>query len=1088
MSHVRRYVCSITLLMAISLLLAASPALLNAHARATAGSDIETTTIAALSAFSVESPVAAIPGDVSDHQALVWLRGEVRYAEGDAGANLSLELIRNGAVQAGTITDDAGRFDLGQLAGGDYAVRASNAGQPLELLDGAMLHLKPGTDAPVYLIVARTTAPDPAAQLRSAPAADNGRISGQVTAADTGEGLKGVSVQIYDAVGNYITGISTIASGYYTTTAMLATGSYRVEFETRYSSDNVTRAYLGEYYDNQPDLANADVVTVTAPDTTTSINAVLERGGQISGRVTADDTGDGLANVDVRVYNSSSFYSSASLVRTDATGVYTVTGLQSGSYLVEFDPPSSGTASAYLGEWYNDQPDREVSNLVPVTLANTTGNINAGLARGGQISGQVTGDGEAGLDDIRVYVYDSCGNSVLSTTTNQDGNYTTPSLPAGNYQIWFAPESFTQAASKAYLGEWYNNKTDLDTADTVAVTAGNVTSTINAQLARGGQISGLVTGDGGTPQSNGQVKIYDSTGLQVASVSIGSDGSYITAGLPAGTYSVLFDLFSSSEYVDQWYNNKNSRTEADPVTVTVGNVTSTINAQLARGGQISGLVTAEDGTPLADANVTIYSSSNSWINSAQTDADGTYVVKGLLAGSYRLLFAPPASSAYVKEWYNNKLDRNQGDLVSVTLGNETSGINAQLAPGGQISGQVTTEDGTPLENVAVTIYTSDGDYLASTNTNVQGGYISTGLRDGSYRVNFNSTLTHVGEYYNNKTSSDTADLVAVTVGNVTSGIDAQLARGGLIRGRVMGDGCPLRSVMVRVWPIDGNRTVSAPSTSERGYYTTSAVPGGSYHVEFVPSSSGLSTVKAYLDEYYNGKASRETADPVSVTVTEVTGNINASLTRGGSISGRVTAADTGTGLANVRVRIYDANGDRLSYVDTGSDGTYTTPGLSAGSYRLFFEPRGGSGAYIAEYYNDKTDLASADVLTLSASPVTGINAELARGIQFTGRVLRSNARFHGAAVSQVGIGDVRVSVLNSTGQSVASATTDDTGDYATAPGVGNGSYQLRFTPPEGSDLLPFTSSPINVTVGTPVDPVEVTLDQGALIYLPLLVR
>lgn len=209
----------------------------------------------------------------------------------------------------------------------------------------------------------------------------------------------------------------------------------------------------------------------------------LAQAGVISGTVTAEDTGDPLEDVRVIVRTpSGEFVTSTS---TDASGNYTVTGLDAGEYIVKFDPQNFSSvgdpAEAYLLEYYNDQPDQDSADPVTVTDPGTTSGIDAALERGSQISGTVTAeDGGAPLADVDVDIYDYCTlNRVADTETDSNGEYTTPGLPTGSYIVEFDPESF--GASNRYSGEYYDDQATLLAADQINTTAPTDVTNIDAQ-------------------------------------------------------------------------------------------------------------------------------------------------------------------------------------------------------------------------------------------------------------------------------------------------------------------------------------------------------------------------------------------------------------------------------------------------------------------------------------------------------------------------------------------------------------------------------------------------------------------------------
>ena len=134
----------------------------------------------------------------------------------------------------------------------------------------------------------------------------------------------------------------------------------------------------------------------------------------------------------------------------------------------------------------------------------------------------------------------------------------------------------------------------------------------------------------------------------------------------------------------------------------------------------------------------------------------------------------------------------------MTAGSTTSGIDAALQTGGQISGTVTdASTHSALSGVCVTVYDSTDNEVGFANTDASGHYTVSGLVSGSYTVGFAGcgAGNYAPQFYNGKSSLATADAVSVTAGSTTSGIDAALQTGGQIRG-------PLR--MPR--PTAGSRT------------------------------------------------------------------------------------------------------------------------------------------------------------------------------------------------------------------------------------------------------------------------------------------
>lgn len=104
------------------------------------------------------------------------------------------------------------------------------------------------------------------------------------------------------------------------------------------------------------------------------IDAELEEGGAIAGRVTDAATGAGINGVFVCAYSR---VIAGNCATTNPAGDYAVEGLATGSYGVEF----STELPAYPTLFYNQQSSPNSANLVSVTAPNVTGNINAQMGK-----------------------------------------------------------------------------------------------------------------------------------------------------------------------------------------------------------------------------------------------------------------------------------------------------------------------------------------------------------------------------------------------------------------------------------------------------------------------------------------------------------------------------------------------------------------------------------------------------------------------------------------------------------------------------------------------------------------------------------
>jgi hypothetical protein len=603
------------------------------------------------------------------------------------------------------------------------------------------------------------------------PAA-TGQIGGTVTAADDGAPLPDVDATLYNA--------STLAPVATTTTDSLGGylftglpgGSYLVEFEP--APFRSSRAYLGEYYDNQPSRLTA--TTIILPDAASrTADSVLERGGQIKGTVMREGGNVPLEAVDVYVRRLDGTL--AGWATTSQNGEYLTSGLQAGFYRVEF-APGAGVSEDYIGEFYPDRLTLAAAAPVEVSMGVITENIHAGLVRGGSVRGQVVAaENSSPLDDVSVAIFTEDGQQFTTASVDSQGNYAIPGLPDGAYHLTFTPFASDTSDARAYLSQ--------TTSEPVQVTAPQAT-TANAALVRGGQIGGTLTASGtGAPLEGVTVYIWRSDQSYVGVTRTDGSGAYITPGLGDGSYLLSFDTAfaagSARDYQDEVYNDQATLHTATPVSVTAPALTDNINAALEQGATISGAVTAAD-TSIPSAGITIeLYQDGSWTQSAVTDEEGSYTFRGLASGSYTLRAVPPFNrfANYAPVYYDNQSQPDQATPVNVTAPQVVNNITMVLQPGGTISGRVTAWDtGEGLGTVAANIYDSSGELVRSASADEQGYYQTAGLSDGSYRVQFvpnDPANRYQGEYYADQPSLAQADPVPVAAPDDTTAIDAVLA-------------------------------------------------------------------------------------------------------------------------------------------------------------------------------------------------------------------------------------------------------------------------------------------------------------------------
>jgi phage gpG-like protein len=258
-------------------------------------------------------------------------------------------------------------------------------------------------------------------------------------------------------------------------------------------------------------------------------------------------------------------------------------------------------------------------------------------------------------------------------------------------------------------------------------------------------------------------------------------GRYALTGLRTGEYIVEFSSPEGGplDYIRQYYHDKSQPAEAEAVAVSADSVTQGIDAQLKDGGRVTGKVTSDASHSAVNGVVACAFSAASEIEECGlTGGTGEYVITGLPSGSYRIGFNG-VQAGYVIQYYNDEPSLSTATPVTVITGGETSGIDAQLADGGRITGSVrNAATGAPIKGVLVCAFVSAREIKECAVTGATGEYTIAGLPTGVYQVGFNGGKAYGIQYYSRASTFAGAWPVSVVAGSTDGGIDAVLGTGG----------------------------------------------------------------------------------------------------------------------------------------------------------------------------------------------------------------------------------------------------------------------------------------------------------------------
>lgn len=688
----------------------------------------------------------------------------------------------------------------------------------------------------------------------------------------------------------------------------------------------------------------------------------------------------------------------------------------------------------------------------------------------GKIGGTVTAPGGSPLNFVQVTAYTPYGVRAGAASTNSSGTYQITGLVAGAYLIEFRP------GVGEWVPEWYANQTTPGAATPITLGEGATLSNVNAEVAAGGLFSGTVTGLGGGPLQSVFVTVYDSKGSSVATAYTNAAGAYTTQpGLAPGTYRIGFA--GTGDFLGGFYSNAATLSTATPLTISTPTLTSGINATLAPGGKIVGTVTsAAGGTPLAGVQISASGSGGSAYD--YSDASGNFTLSGLGSGRYTVTASSPTGSNFVAG----------KQTVDVTAPSTSAGVNFALVGGATLSGKVTGPSG-PLANITVYISNQDGSFQQYVTTNASGDYSARGLPGGTYRVLFRPNQ-YIPEAYNDQIDFDDADLIVVPSQANVAGIDAVLARGASVAGKVtdIATSLPIEGIFVELLDLNGRRVETAFTKADGTYTIAPSIASGQYVVRF--NADGRNASCAFVTAYSGGKLRIEEATRITLTAPNPTTGVDAQLSRGALLYGRISDATTGAPITSGQVTILDTQNKTVGFGRfTFLGGWYTDTAVPTGTYKLRFTDY--DSGYIDKYYeNSSTFEGATPVVVNLAGDYTDLNAALAPGGRIAGKVTTGDTGLPFSAGS--------VYVYDGAGAVVGNASINADGSYEVRTGLPSGSYRVAVSPFEAPDAAGYSDSfhgrsaarsgavAIDVTAPATRNNIDIVMLRG--VWLPMLRR
>ncbi len=138
-------------------------------------------------------------------------------------------------------------------------------------------------------------------------------------------------------------------------------------------------------------------------------------------------------------------------------------------------------------------------------------------------------------------------------------------------------------------------------------------------------------------------------------------------------------------------------------------------------------------------------------------------------------------------------------------------------------------------------------------------------------------------------------------------------------------------------------------TDADGRYTIGQLPATDIRVHFRDCNSG-----PYLDQWYDTQSGYESSTPVVLAAGDDRTGIDAQLTEGTEVAGRVTDAN-GNPIAGISVNVNPVDSGSSVGAQTDSSGNYRTSALPPGAYRVQFRDGSSPATWASQFWNGQVD-------------------------------------------------------------------------------------------------------------------------------------
>lgn len=495
-------------------------------------------------------------------------------------------------------------------------------------------------------------------------------FSGTLTDSRTNLAISGAHLNLSLIGSKFNASQETSASGTWDISG-LPNGSYRLWVSAPYSQSGPSYEYMSEPL--TVEITNG----VSVSNQNLSLRSLTEGTASISGKVKDSKTHKGIAGVTVTANRIKGGYA-AQTATTDSNGNFEISRLPEGQYYLSYSAEGYESPRGSLDEQVSGVEIEAGEKVTVSTRLNPVPVVPSGTST---LSGTIlNSDGEP-VSGLFVNVYSSSNlmgaRAWANTRTDSDGYYEIEDLARSVYTISVYSQSNLYASKQ--------QEVTLDSERKVS----------NLTIETAGTLRGTVsTSTGAVPQGVGVVAYNASGEIKGWSSSDPETGEYTMAGLAPGNYTLRFttagwqNSISNESYAAAYWTgtqpgsiSSGSTSAGSVINVTAGQDVAGYNIELQPGTTLTGLVEVQTSTGKAALptgkyiSVNVYrKAGNDWVLEPMMNAyvgsetGGTYSVRGLAAGDYKLEFKDTwqTNRSYATEYNGNATSLESADVIRVT--------------------------------------------------------------------------------------------------------------------------------------------------------------------------------------------------------------------------------------------------------------------------------------------------------------------------------------------------------------------------------------------------------------------------------------